>query len=206
MNIFKKTFQFTYNLLLRKRRLEKMSALLIPSVPKHGVMLDLGCGNGDLAAEIQKSAPDLEILGIDVQEHKESKIPMKVYDGNVIPYNDEHFDHIMIITALHHTDDYIPVLKEAIRVTRKQIIIYDHQYSNYKEWLGLVITDWPGNVPFGVYTPFNFKKRSEWKNLFEQLGLVEVSYRDSFSYYGILSFFFGKNTHFISVLEKRQKI
>ena len=127
-----------------------------------------------------------------------------MYDGKNIPYSDNYFDYVMLITVLHHTDDYIPVLKEAMRVSRKGLIIFDHQYKSYFEWLTLCFIDWPGNVPFGVYTPFNFKKRVEWKYIFETLNLREINYKDRVYVYGkYLDFILGKDLHFVSILEKK---
>lgn len=198
----KPVIRFLYNITLRDRRLRKLTEALLPCMPSEGSILDLGCGNGDLAASLKAHLAGVQFTGIDVLPHPHSKIPRQVYDGKTIPFSDNSFDYVMIITALHHTDDYEPVLKEACRVARRRIIVYDHQYASRLDWLRLAVTDWPGNVPFGVYTPFNFLKRAEWKALFDRLNLKEVYYNDAFSFYGPLAFLFGTKTHFVSVLEK----
>jgi len=198
----KKLIQYLYNITLRERRLRKLTAALLPCMPTEGTILDLGSGNGDIAAALKSHLPNLEFTGLDVLPQADSKIPTQIYDGTTIPHADNSFDHVMIITALHHTDDYMSVLKEARRVARKKIIIYDHQYANRREWLLLAIADWPGNVPFGVYTPFNFKTRPEWQEIFESLNLKEVYFGNGFNFYGSLAFIFGRKTHFISVLMK----
>jgi len=109
----------------------------------------------------------------------------------------------MLITVLHHTDDYVPVIAEALRVARKGIILLDHQYNNWFEWLMLAIIDWPGNVPFGVYTPFNFKTREEWRSTFRQLHLNETKYEDKLYLFGkLLNPILGRRMHFLSILQK----
>lgn len=200
-----KLLQKLYNATLRRRRLKKLAALLSPAVPPNGLVLDLGCGNGDLAAAIKANIPGLNITGIDVMmQTGQTSVPVQVYDGKTIPFPDASFDHVMLITVLHHTDDYIPVIREALRVARKGIILLDHQYSNWFDWLMLAIIDWPGNVPFGVYTPFNFKTRKQWQEIFTQLNLKEERYDDRLQLFGKgMDFLFGRRMHFLSILAKQ---
>jgi SAM-dependent methyltransferase len=177
-------------------------------VSENSLVLDLGCGNGDLAVAIKENLPGLSITGIDVMRRAvETTVPIKVYDGKTIPFANDSFDYVMLITVLHHTDDYVPVIQEALRVSRKGIILLDHQYNNFFEWLMLAIIDWPGNVPFGVYTPFNFKTRSEWIALFKQLQIEETLYNDRLYLFGnILNPVLGRQMHFLSVLSKQTSL
>ena len=196
-------FKKLYNLLLRNRRLRRLTDILLPYMPENGIILDLGCGNGDLATLLKKRIPQLDITGIEITPNINASIPITVYDGETIPYPDNHFDSAIIITVLHHTDDYIPLLKEAKRVVKNNIILLDHQYASRLEWLTLACIDWPGNVPFGVYTPLNFKKRTEWTSLFRELDLQEVAHNNRLYLFGkIVDSLLGKNMHFISVLQK----
>jgi len=172
-------------------------------MPERASILDLGCGNGDIAAILQARNPNLQFTGLDLKANPAASIPVYVYDGNTIPYGDNSFDYVMLITVLHHTDDYAPLLKEARRVAREGLIIMDHQYKSKLEWLTLAIIDWPGNVPFGVYTPFNFKRREEWRGLFRELAVEEVGYNDRIHLFGRkLDFILGKEMHFVSRLKK----
>jgi len=201
----KALLQHLYNITLRNRRLNKFTEILTPYMPENAVILDLGCGNGDLAAHLQKNKKGLQFVGLEIKPREDAAIPIMAYDGTMIPYEDNHFDYVMLVTVLHHTDDYLPLLKEAKRVAKKGIIIADHQYKNKLEWLTLAFIDWPGNVPFGVYTPFNFKTRSDWQELYRQTGLVETAYNDQLYVYGkTADFALGKKMHFISVLDKEK--
>ncbi len=177
--------------------------IMLPCMPEGGDILDLGCGHGDLAASLMKARPALRFTGLDVYPLENSLIPRQLYDGVTIPYPDAHFDYVMLVTMLHHTDDYVPVLKEACRVARKGLLVFDHQYFNRLDWATLAVIDWPGNVPFGVYTPFNFKTRAEWLQLFRSLRIKEVYHSDRVFLYGkILDFLFGRRLHFVSALAK----
>ena len=200
----KKFFQSLYNFFLRNRRLRRMTAILEPCMPRDGHILDLGCGNGDLASALKERVPHLSFTGLEVSPQiSRSAIPIFAYDGSSIPYGDDSFDYVMLITVMHHTDDYVPLMKEARRVAREGIILLDHQYAGKLEWMTLAFIDWPGNVPFGVYTPFNFKTRPEWQALFKQLRLEETYYNDSLYMFGkLFDLALGKKMHFISLLKK----
>jgi len=196
-------FRAAYNFLLRGRRLRKLTEILLPIVPEAGHILDLGCGNGDLAAALQARRPGLVFTGVDVPSARVCKIPCTFYDGSKIPFPDASFDYVMLITVLHHTDDFRPILKEARRVARKGIILHDQKYSTRLDWLKLAIIDWPGNVPFGVYTPYNYKTRPEWLALYAELDLQERNFNDDIHFFGwFLNPILGQRLHFVSILDK----
>jgi ubiquinone/menaquinone biosynthesis C-methylase UbiE len=167
--------QWLYNNTLRKRRLKKITTILSRYLPEDGHILDLGCGDGALSNALKTQLPNIQFTGLDINPAPSSDIPILVYDGNIIPYPDQHFDYVMLITVLHHTDDYAPVLREAFRVSKKGLFIIDHQYNGILEWLTLAFIDTPGNIPFGVYTPFNFFTRSEWQALLSNWGAKKLN-------------------------------
>ena len=198
-----KIIQTLYNIFLRRRRIRKLTSILLPYLPTEGTVLDLGCGNGDLASALSHARSRLHFTGLEMYPLAVSIIERFTYNGTRVPYPDASFDYVMIITVLHHTDDYNILMNEARRVARKAIIIVDHQYRTRWDWLMLAIIDWPGNVPFGVYTPYNFKKRLEWVDLFAQAKMKEIRYDDRLYMFGkYADFLFGRQLHFISLLEK----
>lgn len=198
--------QSVYDKTLRKRRVDRITEIMSEFMPKEASILDLGSGNADLAYNLSGINANLKFTAIDVKVPPSPRMDVGIYDGKNIPYPDDYFDYVMLITVLHHTDDYIPVLKEAMRVSRKGLIVFDHQYKSYFEWLTLCVIDWPGNVPFGVYTPFNYKKREEWDSIFEALNLSQSKYNDRVYLFGkFFDFIIGKRLHFVSVLDKRAR-
>ena len=60
---------------------------------------------------------------------------------------------------LHHVkkEDLKTLFKEAIRVSKKYIIIKDHYYKNSLDYLILKIYDYIGNKPYGVNLPYTIK-------------------------------------------------
>lgn len=202
-----KILQWLYDVSLRRGRVERLSKILLRYLPEEGTVLDLGCGKGDLMMALKAARPRLSFTGLDVvPQASRGGVAVAAYDGEHVPYGEASFDWVMLVTVLHHTDDCHLLLAEARRVARKGIIILDHQYESRLDWLTLAFIDWPGNVPFGVYTPFNFNTRGQWLALFAELKLKESLHEDGVAHFGpILAPLLGRNLHFVSVVEKAEK-
>ena len=76
-------------------------------------MLDLGCGDGQIAAGVQALRPELTLRGADVLVRPKTRIEVDLFDGATLPYSDRSFDAVMIVDVLHHTDDPARILREA---------------------------------------------------------------------------------------------
>src|SRR3989337_138881 len=50
-------------------------------------------------------------------------IPVIIYDGKKLPFQNETFDISLLIAVLHHCNEPLQVLDEAIRVSSKKIVI-----------------------------------------------------------------------------------
>ncbi len=84
----------------------------------------------------------------------------------------------IIITALHHIPEPLKVIQEAMRVTRKTIIVVEDLYRNpIGKWWTLV-RDQIYNFEFFGH-PCQFRKQEEWLQPFRGLKL-EVSRVESF--------------------------
>jgi ubiquinone/menaquinone biosynthesis C-methylase UbiE len=108
------------------RRVQTLCEHLVELIPANSHVLDVGCGNGLLAHCLQEQRPDLTVCGIDVLLQPKCYIPIERFDGTVIPYADASFDVVTFVDVLHHADDPMGLLREAVRVTRKTLIIKDH--------------------------------------------------------------------------------
>ena len=148
---------------------EMVYGLLAPHL-NGGQVLSVGCGMGKAEALLQKYT-GVQVMGVEVTTYKEAHIPITPYDGNRLPFSNKSFDTTLFVYMLHHTTDIPHFLKEAKRVTKKEILILDHSYSNIlsKGLLGLY--DYCSNVLFDIPIPLNFLKVKEWHELFRTLDL-----------------------------------
>jgi len=169
---------FAHSKLIFVPRMEALVNAIAAWIPA-GKALDMGCGNGMIAAQVMERRPDVEIVGIDVLVRLDAVIPVQVYDGKTLPYADRSFDSVILIDVLHHIDDRTASLAECLRVVRGEVIVKDHFYANAVEHLVLRGLDWVGNAPHGVRLPYNYFTRRDWEATLKSIGAREIERRES---------------------------
>ena len=138
-----------------RRRERVLAAHLARRLPQ-GSVLDVGCGDGRLARAVTALRADLEIRGIDVLRRRDTAIPVALFDGQSLPYEDGAFDCVVFVDVLHHTDDPAALLREAARVSRGAILVKDHLCESSSARARLRFMDWLGNARHGVALPYNY--------------------------------------------------
>ena len=165
------------------RRVRILAEQIASLLPENATLLDVGAGSGEVASIVMSAKPGISITGVDVFVRPDTAIPVMHYDGLHFPTADKSFDYVCFVDVLHHTPDPVVLLKEAVRVARKGVILKDHNCNNvYTERL-LHFTDWFGNRSYGVHLEYNFLSRLEWQQAFRRVGLYERVYRTQFGLY-----------------------
>ncbi len=183
------------------RRVAVLSQRLAEAIPGAGSVLDLGCGDGQIAASIMAMRGDLSFEGVDVLVRPKTHIAVTEYDGTTLPFADKSFDYVTIVDVLHHTDNPVVILREAARVARSGVIIKDHLREGVFAGPTLRLMDWVGNRGHGVRLPYNYLSLAEWATAFERSGLVGASMDDRLGLYPApLSWVFERDLHFIARL------
>jgi len=93
-------------------------------IKKGSKILDWGCGTAIVGKTFQDFF-QAELFGVDVQDVRTVKIPFKITDGKSLSFPENSFDVVLINYVLHHSEDPVSVLKEAKRVARDKIVIYE---------------------------------------------------------------------------------
>ncbi|MFX0057165.1 MAG: class I SAM-dependent methyltransferase [Candidatus Hodarchaeota archaeon] len=134
--------------LLRKRVISELKKF-----NPTGVILDLGCGTGNLIIKIAKTFSEIEIIGVDIsteildiaRENVEKKVrnqnvKFKVGSAEDLPFPDESIDLIISSLSLHHWLNPSRALKEIYRVLNKKgtCIIFDFRRNSRKFFYGLL--------------------------------------------------------------------
>jgi SAM-dependent methyltransferase len=177
---------------------------LANAIPGRGSVLDIGCGDGQLALALMKLRPDLKIEGVDVVARPKTLIPVAQYDGVKLPFADKSFDYVTIVDVLHHTDDPTVVLSEASRVARHGVVIKDHLREGFLAQETLAFMDWCGNIGDGVPLPYNFLSRSEWQGAFFKSRLQSRQTNEKLDIYlPPARWLFDRQLHFVSFLEPK---
>lgn len=187
---------------VHQRRVRVLRDHLAALIPQNARALDVGCGDGLLAHLMLQKRPDLELRGIDVLVREQTHIPVDEFDGLVIPHADASFDVVMFVDVLHHTQDPMLLLREAVRVARKAIVIKDHTLNGCMAPLTLHFLDWVGNARHGVTLPYNYWPQQRWFEAFDILKLtIGVWKKELRLYTRPANWFFGRSLHFIARLD-----
>ena len=188
--------------LVFNRRVRVLAGHLAALLPKESRVLDVGCGDGSIDELIAQESPGVSIEGIDVLVRPAAKIPVRAFDGIRIPYPDASFDAVLFVDVLHHTDDPLLLLQEAIRVG-KIVVVKDHFRNGFLAGSTLRFMDWVGNAHHGVALPYNYWSESEWDDAFSAVGLKRTETRRSLGLYSApASWLFERGLHFIARLER----
>lgn len=184
------------------RRVERLAEALARLIPAQGhSVLDLGCGDGQVALAVMRRRPELKFEGVDVLIRPVTHIPVRLYDGKRLPFEDKSVDHVTIVDVLHHTDDPAAVLAEAGRVARRSVVVKDHLREGLLAGPTLRLMDWVGNRGHDVRLPYNYLNRSEWAGAFDRAGLLEDARIEDLGIYpAALDWAFGRGLHFVNRL------
>ena len=184
------------------RRVQVLGKCLARAIPRAGSVLDLGCGDGQVAAAMMRQRPDLDVSGVDVLIRPVTHIPVTLYDGAVLPFADDSFDYVTIVDVLHHTDTPAAVLSEAARVSRRGVVVKDHLRAGLLAGPTLRLMDWVGNRGHDVRLPYNYLDQAQWDETFAQAGLVVAALETRLGLYPPpLSWAFERRLHFVARLE-----
>ena len=188
-----------------KRRIDVLARWFASLAPENSSVLDVGSGDGSIAAEIGRRRPDLTVEGVDVLVRDDTKIPVKAFDGKELPYDTDSFDFVLFVDVLHHTDDPSVLLREARRVSRSFIGIKDHTNDGLLAEQTLRFMDDVGNRRHGVSLPYNYLTEIEWRALIDDVGLGVARWEGRLGLYPLpLQPLFERSLHFISVLSVGQ--
>jgi SAM-dependent methyltransferase len=187
--------------LVYNRRMKVLASHLSALLPPDATVLDVGCGDGMIDLLIMQYRPDVVISGVDILVRELTHIPVKVYDGKTIPYDDRSFDVVMFIDVLHHTEYPEVLLREAKRVSRDIILLKDHIKDGIFAGTTLRLMDWVGNAHHGVVLPYNYWTEQQWHKAFKALGLTIEQWNNRIGLYPWpASWFFDRSLHFVAKL------
>lgn len=113
----------------------------------------------------------------------DAAIAVRLFDGSTLPFPDRSFDAVLFIDVLHHTEDPLVLLREAMRVSRKCIVLKDHTRDGSLADRTLRIMDWLGNAHHDIPLPYNFWSEAEWRHAFHELGLETATWNAELGQY-----------------------
>jgi SAM-dependent methyltransferase len=137
-------------------------------------LLDLGSGPGLIAQTIHERT-GMKVTLADVIDYSMTNLPtIVISEGECIPLDDQSVDMTLIYVVLHHADDPLRLLDEAVRVTRRRIVIMEGYVDDENTYLLNCFFDWFLNrIVQGrdINMPLNFHTTADWNRIFDERGL-----------------------------------
>lgn len=184
------------------RRVEALAENIAAIIPDGvSTLLDVGCGDGTLARSIVDRRPGLEATGVEIRARPQTAIPVREFDGRILPFADRSREIVMLVDVLHHAEEPTLLLREAGRVASRAVIIKDHLTGAWLSRERLRLMDWVGNIGHGVPLRYAYWSPGQWRDAFRETGLREVERRERLGLYGApLQWLFERRLHFVSRL------
>lgn len=145
-------------------------------IEKGDRVLDIGAGGGWIGKRLSDSR-GAKVTLLDVADMNRTNLPLRVYDGKHIPFPDSSFDACLLLFVLHHCEDPMQVLAEAVRVAERRLVIFEDTFRSPFEKFLACANDWISNSPFFLANPFkmnmpfHYRKVEEWEGIFRTLSL-----------------------------------
>jgi SAM-dependent methyltransferase len=153
-------------------RAERLATALADIAPPSRSMLDIGSSDGLLARETADRLGVTDVRGVDIKIQPHPGIPVEAYDGRTLPFEDGRFDLVTICDVLHHAEDPLAVVREALRVLTPDgaLVIKDH--FRWGRWSNgvLLAMDIVGNYKAGVIVTGNYLSAPDWIDLIAEAG------------------------------------
>jgi len=86
--------------LVLERRVRVLVAHLAALPPDRARILNVGAGDGKVAAALMAERRDVEVTGIDTLVRPGARISVQPFDGTTIPFSDSSFDAVMFVDVL----------------------------------------------------------------------------------------------------------
>lgn len=189
---------------VKTRRVRVLAEMLAPLLPTTGRVLDIGSGDGAMAAAILKRKPNLTIEGIDTLVRPGTAIPVRAFDGVHIDAPDGAYDCCLLVDVLHHAAEPEALLREAARVSAGSVVIKDHLRDGFAARETLRFMDRTHNARYGVSLPYCYWNSGEWRGNIAAAGLaIDLWYDRLVLYPWWANWIFGRNLHVLARLKKK---
>lgn len=150
-------------------------------IEKEDRVLDIGAGGGWIGERISISRK-ASVLLLDVADMNRTNLELKVYDGKHIPFPNASFDDCLLVFVLHHCEDPLQVLREAVRTSAKRIVVFEDTFRTPFERFLACANDFIANSPFFLANPFkmnmpfHYRRVEEWEDIFQKFS-VKVKFK-----------------------------
>ena len=181
------------------RRVRLLAERIAAWLPDDARVVDVGCGDGEIASAIAEHRPDVRFVGLEVKARPTTAVEVVEFDGRRIPFSDGAFDVALLVDVVHHARDPYALLEEARRVARFGLVVKDHLLRGFLAGPTLRFMDRVGNARHGVDLPYNYWPLPRWEEAFASLRLETDRWDGRLGLYPFpASLVFDRSLHFLA--------
>lgn len=146
----------------------------LPALRPGARLLDLGAGEG-YVGHVAAADTGAALTAVDVVRYGDAVRPVRLYDGDRLPFADGSFDAALVVFVLHHAERPVRVLSEAVRVTRGPVLVLEtvHGSPRQKRWLERVdrLVNRLRSGGGIDEEPLDIRSDGDWRRTFEAEGI-----------------------------------
>lgn len=192
-----------------QRRLRVLVQHIVSHLHADDHVLDVGCGFGELGRAIldHPECPDrVHLRGLERVRRGDELIDVTAYDDQAdtrcMPFEDNSHDVVIVADVLHHEPDPSRLLAECVRVSRRLVIIKDHQVKGPLAQQRISLIDWAANAPYGVPCLYRYNTPTQWADVPATFGLEPVEVLSSMRLYPpLVNLLFGGSLQYMAVMK-----
>lgn len=133
--------------------------------------LDVGPGDGLVGRAIAERLGG-PVVGADVSPQRDAAIDVVPFDGETLPFEAGAFDAVILADVLHHATSPDALLREALRVARRAVLVKDHFAFGPLSRAILRVLDEVGNAQQGIGVRGTYLSPAAWLDLVARAGGV----------------------------------
>jgi ubiquinone/menaquinone biosynthesis C-methylase UbiE len=187
-----------------EKRLSVLAEKIVAHLRDGDAVLDIGCGSGMLGAAVlahPRCPRGVVYKGVERTKRGGEPIEVIEYAGGPLPFGNRAFDVAVLADVLHHERDEELLLREAVRVAKRALILKDHKPEGFLGYQRLCFLDWAANNPYEVECLYRYHSKSEWHAIFDAHALAPVLEETTIDLYPpLFNWVFGKRLQYFAVL------
>jgi len=183
-----------------ERRQRELVHLIASHLESTDRVLDIGCGFGQLGRALMDAIPGIRVEGVESVRRGDELIPVTAYEGTRMPWPDKTFDAVILADVLHHDAHPERLLTEAVRVSKRIVIIKDHLREGLLAQQRISLLDWAANAGYQVPCTYRYNNLKEWRSLIGRASSSVIEERTSLDIYPpVFNQLLGKGLHYFTV-------
>jgi 2-polyprenyl-3-methyl-5-hydroxy-6-metoxy-1,4-benzoquinol methylase len=170
VGMLKQAFYQVHRQTVQVPRATRITEAFAQLVGRAESLLDVGAGDGAIAADVAQRINAARVAGVDVLVRPVTVIEVISYDGERLPFEDESFEVVTISDVLHHCAKPKDVLRECLRVASRCVVVKDHFRFGPLSNAMLLALDIVGNAEAGVLVRGTYFSPNEWVEMVRHVG------------------------------------